>query len=97
MRHGILSAPRGLPGPAARVNPTVRPCDWLPGHFEWLHECAVHDDPDFCENGYSVALLPLGPPEGWAWDETADSVSPSLRCLSCGCHGWWRNGRWKDC
>lgn len=74
MRHGILSAPRGLPGPAARVNPTVRPCDWLPGHFEWLHECAVHDDPDFCENGYSVALLPLGPPEGLLACEAAQPL-----------------------
>lgn len=59
-------------------------------HITWWHACAGH--PGFDE-------VPCGIPiraSGWSvssWDPL--TVTPSLRCLGCGTHGFITNGRWE--
>jgi hypothetical protein len=53
-------------------------------HPLFFHACTgVHAD---WEN--FGGKLPLGP-DGWQW-QADGSLSPSIECLECGCHGFWR-------
>lgn len=36
--------------------------------------------------------LPLGP-DGWQW-QADGSLTPSIHCLECGCHGWATANGW---
>lgn len=58
-------------------------------HFLFSHECV---NPD---GWFPDERLPLGPPLGWIVESTDPlTVSPSINCLNCGTHGWWRDGQW---
>jgi hypothetical protein len=47
---------------------------------------------------FANAEEPVGPnPHGWTvenWDPEHFTLSPSLLCMTCGDHGWIRDGQW---
>jgi hypothetical protein len=58
---------------------------WL----SWWHNCS--------DNGGRRVLsrLPLGVPHGWTVERLEPlTLSPSIRCLGCGVHGFVRGGQW---
>jgi len=60
-------------------------------HLVWSHLCNFED-----LHGSLVhkVRLPLGP-NGWTLDEADPlTISPSILCGSCRCHGYIREGRW---
>ena len=64
--------------------PWVEP-DERTGHFRFIHACT---------GGMKrISVLPIGE-EGWQWDQEADTVTPSIHCLGCETHGFWREGKW---
>lgn len=62
------------------------------GTFRFVHDCLMHDGttphPDESRS------LPLGA-DGWTWvGEPGLTIQPSIHCLRCGTHGFWRDGEW---
>jgi hypothetical protein len=62
-----------------------------PGHFWFWHMCKEIDS-DY-EPVRQSSLLPINS-QGWSYDAETDTVEPSIQCLGCGTHGWWREGKW---
>lgn len=60
--------------------------------LEYRHEC---------KEGTREESIPLSPSwGGYGWQVHTESpltLSPSLRCTTCGLHGWVRGGRWIPC
>jgi len=65
------------------VTPKVE-ADERPGYFRVIHDCG---------GALRTSVLPVGE-EGWQWDAEVGTVSPSIHCLGCGTHGFWREGAW---
>lgn len=57
-----------------------------------------------CKDGQGVGSLPLSteagvrafpnPPHWYLEREDPITISPSVRCLTCGKHGWIQGGKW---
>lgn len=68
------------------MKPRVEPsADW-PGRFVFIHECV--------NRMKRTSVLPVGP-SSWTWDPDTSTVTPSIRCESCGTHGFWQCGEWR--
>lgn len=62
-------------------------------HFLWSHECS-HEGLDG-STWHADVMLPLHPTLGWVVEQVEPlTVSPSILCMSCNTHGFWREGRW---
>lgn len=54
--------------------------------IDWDHGCKVVNAPDY---------IPVTPPNGWKLEsEHPLTISPSLLCRACQCHGFIRDGKW---
>lgn len=65
-------------------------------HFYWAHDCMAHLGeagaliPQRLEN-----RLPISDSWGWQVDQIEPmTVTPSIKCLRCGTHGFITNGEW---
>jgi hypothetical protein len=76
------------------MEPVVKVSTEHKGYLEWRHDCPADDA---YRDEAALALLPIGYPVGWGYDEKTDTVTPSILCLSCGCHGFWEKGKWQGC
>jgi hypothetical protein len=49
-----------------------------------------------CPGNHGPSVIPIQPPhpKGWTWDGNEDkpTLNPSIHCMSCGWHGFMRNG-----
>lgn len=56
---------------------------------KFFHTCSpTHDREIEEEIGHQLPTQPQFP-KGWAWGPD-DSLTPSVHCLDCGTHGWWK-------
>lgn len=65
------------------------------GHPVWVHYCSA-TSPAF--DPVARVTLPLGP-QGWEWTDDG-GLTPSIRCVNCGAHGFWMGGEqphWQSC
>lgn len=60
--------------------------------FKFSHICIKYDGSGEFP-GWETCSLPLGD-AGWSWAEPGVTLHPSIHCLTCDTHGWWREGRW---
>ncbi len=58
------------------------------GHPVFFHRCTAPWLDDSSEFSRIGGKLPLGP-DGWQWQPDG-SLTPSIECLECGTHGFWR-------
>jgi hypothetical protein len=48
-----------------------------------------------CPHRQTAHRLPLDPERGWVIVQVDPlTVTPSIHCLDCGCHGFITNGEW---
>lgn len=72
------------------MTPTFGLSDVLPDHLEWMHDCVASFGTPF----RNETVLPLGP-NGWQIVQAEPlTVTPSILCRMCGCHGFITNGEW---
>jgi hypothetical protein len=57
-------------------------------HPLFFHLCTAPWLTDAAEFARIGGKLPIGP-DGWQWQPDG-SLTPSIKCLECGCHGFWR-------
>ena len=57
-------------------------------HPVFFHHCTAPWLRDDSPSRRLGGKLPLGP-DGWQW-QADGSLTPSIQCLECGCHGFWR-------
>jgi hypothetical protein len=63
-------------------------------HFLWSHECNF-EFLDTGSNWHPDETLPLDDQRGWRVEQVDPlTVSPSILCVSCQTHGFWRDGAW---
>lgn len=76
----------------------MEPTCWLDEEgrgFWFLHECDSDSGRWAAGAGFKLErLLPFGG-VGWTLvQETPLTISPSIQCMSCNCHGFFRDGAW---
>lgn len=66
-------------------------------HFWWFHLCWDYlGEQGARRDRVTETMLPLGG-DGWKYDKTTDTITPSILCHRCETHGWWSYGKWFSC